>query len=283
MALSSLRVPCPSRLTVSGAGRRARTVGVTATQAKAAAPALGKPVTEVLTVPACKGLAVRVAKGQYIKVINTFGAQARRQSCPFCPFLLTRTRQVCDFWCFGTDTAGPDGLLRTFMSMHHTHDAILKHIPAVGDVLVTSQSKPILTFLEDTGPGIHDTTVAACSHELYERILKIGPNDFHDSCTANLHASLKALGYKLCDDPLDFYTPSPFNLWMNVPLREKSAPSFDDWWAPPAPGQKAGDYVVLRAEQNCVCVMSACPSSDISPLNGPGGKSHDIHCQVFAA
>ena len=27
---------------------------------------------------------------------------------------------------------------------------------------------------EDSGPGVHDTTVAACSHELYEGILGIG-------------------------------------------------------------------------------------------------------------
>lgn len=43
----------------------------------------------------------------------------------------------------------------------------------------------------------------------------------------------------------------------------------------------AGDYVVLRAEMDLVAVMSACPASDISPLNGPTGKSHDVHCQVF--
>ena len=167
------------------------------------------------------------------------------------------------------------------MSMHHTHDAIRKHIPAPGDVLVTSQSKPILTFLEDSGPGVHDTTVAACSHELYESILGIGPDDFHDSCTTNLHDSLQALGLKLTDDRLNFYTPSPFNLWMNVPLRTSAAASFEDWWVGPHPDQKPGDYVILRAEMDCVCVMSACPSSDISPLNGPTGKSHDINCQVL--
>jgi len=53
------------------------------------------------------------------------------------------------------------------------------------------------------------------------------------------------------------------------------------WLGCQHPAQKAGDYVVLRAEQDCVCVMSACPSSDISPLNGPTGKSHDIHFQVL--
>ena len=32
--------------------------------------------------------------------------------------------------------------------------------------------------------------VAACSHEIYEEILGIGPDDHHDSCTNNLHNSL---------------------------------------------------------------------------------------------
>jgi uncharacterized protein YcgI (DUF1989 family) len=67
-----------------------------------------------------------------------------------------------------------------------------------------------------------------------------------------------------------------------VPLRTSPATSFEDWWVGPHPDQKPGDYVIFRAEQNCVCVMSACPSSDISPLNGPTGKSHDIHYEVVA-
>ncbi len=44
-----------------------------------------------------------------------------------------------------------------------------------GDVLVTGRRMPILTFMEDTGPGVHDTLVAACSHELYEIVLGIKP------------------------------------------------------------------------------------------------------------
>lgn len=78
--------------------------------------------------------------------------------------------------------------------------------------------------------------------------------------------------------------PSPINLWMTVPLRDTTAPSLAEWWAPPHPAQKAGDYVVLRAELNCVCVMSSCPGGDLSPLNGgQGAASHDTHCQVFEA
>ena len=44
-----------------------------------------------------------------------------------------------------------------------------------GDTLYTASMKPILTFLEDTGPGVHDTTAAACSYGMYELYLgKVG-------------------------------------------------------------------------------------------------------------
>ena len=41
-----------------------------------------------------------------------------------------------------------------------------------GDMLYTASMAPIMAFLEDSGPGVHDTTAAACSHGLY--VLQIG-------------------------------------------------------------------------------------------------------------
>lgn len=52
------------------------------------------------------------------------------------------------------------------------------------------------------------------------------------------------------------------------------------WWAPPAEGQKPGDYIIFRAEMNCVCVMSACPADDLADLNGPEGTK-DVHFEVL--
>ena len=39
-------------------------------------------------------------------------------------------------------------------------------------MLYTASMKPIMSFLEDSGPGVHDTTAAACSYGLY--VLQIG-------------------------------------------------------------------------------------------------------------
>ena len=48
---------------------------------------------------------------------------------------------------------------------------------------------------------------------------------------------------------------------------------------PPPEGHKPGDYIVMRAEMNCVCAMSACPSDDICGINGPDG-TQDFHFEV---
>ena len=49
---------------------------------------------------------------------------------------------------------------------------------------------------------------------------------------------------------------------------------------PPAEGQKAGDYIIMRAEMNCVCVMSACPADDITEINGEGG-TQAVHYEIL--
>ena len=46
------------------------------------------------------------------------------------------------------------------------------HARQAGDTLYTASMKPIMSFLEDSGPGVHDTTAAACSYGLY--VLQIG-------------------------------------------------------------------------------------------------------------
>ena len=69
---------------------------------------------------------------------------------------------VADVWAFG-DVVGLGGVLvGDTMSMHHGHDTMGKLVPSVGDTLVSGRSTPMLTLVADTGPGVHDTTVAAC-------------------------------------------------------------------------------------------------------------------------
>ena len=121
----------------------------------------------MIEIPARQGKATRISKGQTVKVINTRG------------------QQVVDTWAFNADD------MREFMSMEHSRVAIGRIIPGIGDTLVTNRRRPILTLVEDTSGGIHDTLFAACDRWRYEML---GCKEYHDNCTDNLAAGLAALG-----------------------------------------------------------------------------------------
>ena len=90
----------------------------------------------------------------YLHIVNDRGNSMT------CTVLL----QVVDFFGFGL----PD-VKKEVMSMHHSHDETHRLIPQVGDSMVTNLRRPIFTLLEDTGPGVHDTTVSACDQYLYQQ------------------------------------------------------------------------------------------------------------------
>ena len=180
------------------------------------------------TIPARKGRAALIKAGQYIAVVNTHGTQ------------------VVDTWAFCADD------LTECMSMEHSRAAALKLILGIGDSFVTNRRRPILAITADTSPGIHDTLIAACDAERYELL---GAQDYHDNCTDNLTAALADLGLEKPE------TPSPLNLFMNIPWTDAGGLSFE----PTA--SKAGDRITLRAECNCVIVFSCCPQ-DMIPING---------------
>lgn len=179
-------------------------------------------------IPARSGVAVRLAKGMTIKVINTHG------------------HQVVDAWAFNQHDIGES------MSMEHSRTAMLKIIPQVGDTLLTNHRRAILTLVEDTTPGVHDTLIAACDRHRYAQL---GVAGHHDNCTDNLAAALRTLGLTAQE------TPCPLNLFMNVPVCENGGLKF----VPPV--SQAGQYVALRAEMDAIVVMSACPQ-DVTAVNG---------------
>ncbi len=179
-------------------------------------------------VPARQGRAVRVAKGQRIRIVNTHGTQ------------------VCDTWAFSAANRSE------FLSWPHARAWIDRAVPSIGDPMVTNRRRPILTLLEDSSPGVHDTLIAAC--DLY-RYATLGVKGYHDNCSDNLRLAMMAIGLTVSD------VPQPLNLWMNIPVA-------DDWridWKPPV--SQPGDHVLLRAEMDCIVAMSACPQ-DIIPING---------------
>ena len=195
----------------------------------------------VIEIPARRGKAAHVARGGHVKVINTHG------------------EQVVDTWAF--NRADPSEC----MSMGHTRAHTLHIVPRVGDVLRTNRRRPILTLVEDTSGGIHDTMIAAC--DCY-RYAFLGVEGHHDNCADNLIAALADLGMA---SP---HVPSPLNLFMNIPWTGQGGLRFA---APPK--RVPGSYVVLRAEMDLTVAFSACPQ-DILPINGVAGRPVEAHFTI---
>ena len=193
------------------------------------------------TIPARSGRAALIRSGQHVKVINTHG------------------QQVVDTWAFNQAD------LEEFMSMEHSRTALNRIMADVGDSMVTNHRRPILTVVEDTSGGIHDTLLAACDRYRYELL---GCREYHDNCTDNLAAALAELGLTPPE------TPSPWNLFMNIPVKPDGSLSFEP------PVCKPGDYLLLRAEMDCIIAFSACPQ-DIVPINGVDCVPTEAHFQVI--
>ncbi|MDQ2802907.1 MAG: urea carboxylase-associated family protein [Pseudomonadota bacterium] len=180
--------------------------------------------------------------GQIVRVINTHGAQ------------------VVDTWAFNAADIGE------FMSMEHSRAHILRIIPGIGDTMLSNQRRPMLTLTEDTAGGVHDTVIAACDRHRFELL---GCTSYHDNCSDNLHAAMNEIGLKAPE------TPSPLNLFMNIPVRADGSLSFE------APVSTPGSYVSLRAEMDLVIAFSACPQ-DILPINGTARTPTEAHFQILA-
>jgi uncharacterized protein len=193
------------------------------------------------TIPARRGKATYVKRGQSIRIVNTHGAQ------------------VVDTWAF---TAA---MLTEFMSMEHTRATLTKLVPRPGDGLYTNHRRKILTMTADTSRGDHDTLIAACDNERY---ILLGVKEYHDNCTDNLGAAMRALGLTPPE------CPSPLNLFMHIPWKPTGELSFEP------PTCKPGDSVTLRAELDCIIAMSACPQ-DILPINGKTGTTSEAHYEIL--
>ena len=191
--------------------------------------------------PARRGTAIRVAKGQVLKVINTHGSQ------------------VLDTWAFNAAD------IAEYMSMDHTRSVNSRWAIAVGVTFVSTRRRPMLTLIEDSTPGAHDTLLCACNAEIYQ---ELGVEGHHDNCEENLSAALAAIGLT---PPC---APAPLNLFMNVPI------TLDGAVTRLPPSSRPGDHLSLRAEMDVIVVFSACPQ-DITPINGMMRTPTEAHYALF--
>ncbi len=185
-----------------------------------------------VTVPGSHARAIRVDAGHTVQVVNTHGTQ------------------VVDFWALRADRP------EIAMSMQHSRIRWRNLRPRPGDEMLDEERAVIMTLLEDTSPGVHDTVIAACDPFRYAQL---GAPPDHRSCCTNFAEALAELSIaRSCP------VPAPLNLFMNIPWDLDGNISFEPTVS------AAGDSVTFRAEVDTIVIASACPQ-DIVPINGPGG------------
>ena len=181
-------------------------------------------------IPAKFGKAFCVKSNDTLKLINTFGTQ------------------VVDCWAINSEN------LDEYMCMETSRVWSQRLNPIVGDTFVTNNRNPILTIVEDTSPGVHDTFMAACDLKRYELL---GVKNYHRNCADNLIEALKKENVFLKNAIL-----ASFNIFMNIQVQSdritlKTLPTVS----------KPGDYITLRAEMNSYVIFSSCPQ-DIVKIQG---------------
>lgn len=182
------------------------------------------------TLPASSGIAFLLKKDQTVKITNTHG------------------RQVVDLWALNFSNPAE------YLSMSHNHAIHRKLHFKVSDTLYSSISQPILSWVEDTSKGDHDTLISACNPLRYERM---GLEGWHASCAENYQKAVKGLFatsvIQEVKDKFPATPPTPLNLFMNVKVNEQGGIVFR------APTSKEGDSVAFKALMDVIIVLSACP------------------------
>ena len=192
------------------------------------------------TLPAAHGLAICVMAGTLVKVTNPYGTQA------------------IDFWAYAAADLGE------FLSMDNLRSVNSVVAANLGTRLVSNRRRVLLTIVEDTSSGNHDTLLCPCNAAIYA---ELGCPGYHRSCSDNLHEALGAIGL---DVP---FTPGALNFFMSVRVEA------DGTITRLLPTSRPGSHVLLRAEADIVMVFSSCPQ-DVTTINGPDRTPRDCVIEV---
>ncbi|MCV0428756.1 MAG: aminomethyltransferase family protein, partial [Roseibium sp.] len=188
--------------------------------------------------------AYRVRKGDYIQVIDIEG------------------RQCSDFMALRADAL--DAGTERHIDSTVTRTLVGGSYPAPGlfDKFFDQDMRPLLSVVQDT-VGRHDTFALACTARGYEERGFPG----HLNCSDNISDAFQPYGIarRTAWPAINFF----FNSWI---LPNDNRLQSDEAWSRP------GDFVVMRALTDLVCVSTACPD-DIDPING--WNPTDIHVRVY--
>jgi len=190
-------------------------------------------------------LAYEVEAGEYIQVIDVRG----RQCSDFLAFDAAELQA-------GRERGLDSTATRSLMGSMYPQ-------PGLYSKFFTTDLKPLVEVVRDT-VGRHDTFGLACTAKYYEDVGYFG----HVNCSDNFNGQLLP------------YTIAPrkgwpaINFFFNTGFDAHGSYWTDEPWSRP------GDYVLLRATTDLVCLSSACPD-DIDPANG--WDPTEIHVRVYPA
>lgn len=205
---------------------------------------LADPILD-LRVKSATAEAYLVRAGEYFQIIDIDG------------------RQCTDFQCFDArkvDKGIYHPLDVTTTRTHLGHDY---PIPGLFSQYFDHDDTTLVEVVQDTC-GRHDAFAMACSAKYYDDIGYPG----HANCSDNFNRAL---------DPYGIPSRAGWmaaNFFFNTAIDAHGVMYSDEPWSRP------GDYVLLRALTDIICVSSACPD-DTSPANG--WNPTDIHVRSYAA
>jgi aminomethyltransferase len=185
-----------------------------------------------------------VRAGDYLQIIDVAG------------------RQCTDFQCFSARKL--DKGLEHPLDVTTTRSLMGKSYPLPGLLsrAFDQDLEPLVEVVRDT-VGRHDSFALACHARYYDDQGYPG----HVNCTDNFNAELTPYGIASRKGWM------ALNFFYNTGIDEHNVLYLDEPWSRP------GDYVLLRALTDIVCVSSACPD-DIDPANG--WDPTDIHVRTYS-
>ncbi len=135
--------------------------------------------------------------------------------------------------------------------------------PGIFSKYYSSDQEALVEIVQDTC-GRHDTFGLACTARYYEDLGYPG----HVNCSDNMNKDLARFDIR----PRGGWPA--INFFFNTMLDDTNALGMDDPWSRP------GDYVMLRALTDLVCVSTGCPC-DVDPANG--WNPTDIQVRTYKA
>ena len=186
-----------------------------------------------------------VKAGEYIQVIDVAG------------------RQCSDFQCFslrkidkGVENALDATVTRTLTGRSYP-------TPGLPSKAFGRDFEPLVEIVHDT-VGRHDAFATACNSRYYDDMGYPG----HVNCTENFNNALAPYGVARRKGW------EALNYFYNTNIDANNQLYLDEPWSRP------GDYVLMRALTDLVCVSSSCPD-DIDAANG--WEPTDIHLRTYSA